>query len=165
MNACGGDSQVPDTDCADQATVAEQLDQVAWPVIVGTVAEWDGATASLIVNEVWRGFDLPDKVEIVAEPGRAYTIDAQYIVFPSNREPPFVDTPCSATTRFTAAIAELRPARTRIVVPTGIEDTDLPWEWVIAALVAGAVVAVSRRVIDRRRRPAAVWNPDHELGD
>ena len=163
LGACGANPDVPDSNCTDPDDAADQMQLVAWPVILGTVAEWDGTTASLIVEEVWRGFDVAARVDVVAEPGRAYTVGVQYLVFPANREPPFLDTPCSATTRFTAELADLRPNQVRVILPDPARDADLPWEWVTAALLLAAAYRLTRWIVAKRRYSEPLWNPDHHI--
>ncbi|MFC2177459.1 hypothetical protein ACFLRH_03485 [Actinomycetota bacterium] len=163
LAACGGGG-APDTDCENPETVAERV-RFASIVLLGTVTEWDGETAQLEIDEIWRGPDLPEKVEIVPERGRAYTAGVRYLVFPTDSPSPLADARCSATTRWNESLAEFKPTRTRVPGTAPAEDADLPWEWVIAAAVLAGGYAAIRRVLDERHRPKAIWNPDHRLDD
>ena len=111
---------------------------------------------------MWRGYDLPNRVELLPEPGRAYTVGVQYLVFPANEVPPFVDDACGATTRYTEQLAALRPSQVRTVTPPPAVDADLPWEWLIA-VAALAGVATTWRVVQDRRRAPPEWDPHHEM--
>lgn len=160
--ACGGSESVPDTNCAESPDSAEQV-RFQGMLFDGVVVSWDGTTATVAVNEIWRGVDIPADVEVVPEPGRAYTEGVRYLFFPTNSRPPFIDTPCSATVRWTEEIAALRPEAARRPVNATATDPDLPWEWLFGVLGAvGAVMVVAGL---RRRRPGATatWNPDHRI--
>lgn len=161
--ACGGAASIPDTNCADPESVAERV-RFESIVIKGIVTAWDGTTADFTIEEIWRGPDLPEKVEIVAEAGRAYTAGEKYLVFPTDNPSPLADAPCSATTRWDESLAEYRPAGARVPGTAPAEDADLPWEWVltVAALVAGFSGV---RALLERRHPEPEWNPDSSLTD
>ena len=163
LPACAG-AAAPDTDCENPESVTERV-RFASIVVLATVAEWDGTTAQLEVEEIWRGPDMPVEVAIVPEPGRAYTAGVRYLVFPTGSPPPLTDARCSATTRWDESLEELRPARTRAPRQLGPVDADLPWEWFVAAAALVGIVAAGRHVFEKRRHPEPVWNPDYRLDD
>ena len=163
LAACG-DSVVPDTDCESPETVADQV-RFASIVILGSVTDWDGSTAQFEIDEIWRGPDLPEEIEIVPELGRAYTEGVRYLVFPTGSPSPLDDARCSATTRWDESLNEFRPERARVPGTAPAEDADLPWEWLIAAAVLAGGYSGIRHLLERRRHPEPVWNPDHRLDD
>ena len=163
LAACG-DVAVPDTDCVDPATVAERV-RFASIVLLGTATDWDGTTARFKIDEIWRGPDLPEEVEIVPEPGRAYTAGARYLLFPTDSPSPLADARCSATTRWDESLAEYRPARVRDPGSAPVTDADLPWEWVIAAAALAGGFGAVRYLVEKRRHPEPVWNPDYRLDE
>lgn len=163
LASCGGEA-VPDTNCADPEVAAERV-RFASMVLLGEVTAWDGTTAEFNIEEIWRGPDLPAEVDIVPEEGRAYTAGVRYLVFPSMAPSPLVDTPCSATVRWSEDLAELRPATARAPGTAPAEDADLPWEWVIGAAVLFALFTGTRSIVERRRHPKPVWDPDFTFED
>lgn len=162
--ACGGASDVADTDCADPERAADQV-RVASIVLLGTVTAWDGTTARFEIGEIWRGPDLANEVDITPEDGRAFTTGVEYLVFPSYSASPLVDRPCSATTRWVAELEELRPATARVPGASPADDADLPWEWAIAGGVLAAVLLAGRRILEKRRHPEPAWDPDYNLDE
>lgn len=150
---------MPDTDCASPEVAAERV-RFASIVLVGTVQTWDGTTAGFEIEEIWRGPTLPGEVEIVAESGRAYTEGARYLVFPTDSPSPMADARCSATIRWTDDLAELRPESARGPGVTPAQDADLPWEWIIGAVVLLGAVAGVRKLLDRREHPEPEWDPE-----
>ncbi len=162
LPACGGDAA--DTDCESPESAAERV-RFASIVVLGTVTEWDGTTAQLKVEEIWRGPDMPEEVAIMPEPGRAYTTGVRYLLFPTGGPPQLADARCSATTRWDESLEELRPARTRAPRQLGPVDADLPWEWLVAAAALAGIAAAGRHVFEKRRHPEPVWNPDYRLED
>ena len=161
--ACGG-SGVPDTDCDDPPAVPDQV-LFASIVLLGTVTDWDGTTAQFTIDEIWRGPDLPKEIEVVPEPGRAYTAGVRYLVFSTNSPSPLFDARCSATTRWNDSLKQYRPARTRLPRTAPTQDADLPWEWLIAAAILAGGYAGMRRLKQKRAHPEPEWNPDHTLDD
>ncbi|MCP3977092.1 MAG: hypothetical protein GY720_21600 [bacterium] len=162
--ACGGATPVSDSDCADPETVAERV-RFESIVVKGVVTDWDGTTAQFTIEEIWRGPDLPEKVEIVPLEGRAFTTGERYLVFPTDNPSPLADAPCSATTRWDESLAEYRPATARVPGVAPAEDADLPWEWVLALAALAAGFLGTRRLIERRRHPEPEWNPDFRFDD
>jgi hypothetical protein len=163
LAACAG-AAVADTDCEDPDTVAERV-RFFSIVLLGTVTDWDGTTAQFKIEEIWRGPDLPEEVEIVPEFGRAYTEGVRYLVFPTGSPSPLADARCSATTRWNDSLNEFRPERARVPGTAPAKDADLPWEWVIAAAVLAGGYGAIRHLLERGRHPEPVWNPDHRLDD
>lgn len=163
LAACG-ESAVPDTDCENPDAVADRV-RFASIVVLGTVTDWDGTTAQFTVEEIWRGPDLPEEIDIVPEFGRVYARGERYLVFPTDSPSPLADARCSATTRWDESLAEFRPARTRAPGRAPAKDPDLPWEWVIAAAALAGGYGAVRHFLERRRHPEPVWNPDHRLDD
>lgn len=154
-----GNTEVPDTDCPTPEPAAERV-RFASLVLVGTAQSWDGTTAEFEIEEIWRGPDLPDEVEIVPEPGRAYTPGVRYLLFPSNSPSPLADARCSATVRWSEELADLRPLVTRTPGTAPAEDADLPWEWVIGFAAVAGLATATRKLLDRRRHPEPEWNPE-----
>jgi len=134
-------------------------------VLLGSVTDWDGTTAEFEIDEIWRGPDLPKEIEIIPEPGRAFTAGVDYLVFPADRPSPLTDRPCSATTRWSGELEQLRPSTARVPGTAPARDPDLPWEWVLAGAALAAVLLAGRRIAEKRRHPEPVWDPDYSLED
>ena len=101
-------------------------------VFVGTVVSLENLDrwATVQVDEVWKGEDVPEEVEVRAGPkgertmttvDRSYVLGRQYLffLFSPYRDPPdfYRDTACSATTRFKQELTKFRPA--------GLEESPL----------------------------------------
>lgn len=97
--------------CAPQLDTAEALEQ-AQAVFVASVRSLDpsGRVAQMEVLSVWKGRDLPSRVEVrgatssdaptTATDGR-FSQGATYLVIPENGREPFLATSCSATQPYT----------------------------------------------------------------
>lgn len=164
--ACGNSSEaIADTNCADPTTPEERV-RFQVTLIDGTVTSWDGTTATVAVHEIWRGVDMPPEVTVIPEPGRAYTEGVRYLIFPTNSREPFIDTPCSATVRWSDELADLRPTAARVPDNAAAVDADLPWEWLLGGLGALALGGLVWSILNRRRpMPTSAWDPDHRIAD
>jgi hypothetical protein len=155
--SCGAAAENP-------AAVADQV-RVASMVLLGTVTDWDGKIAQFTIDEIWRGPDLPEEIEIVPDLGRNYTAGVRYLAFPSDSPSPLTDARCSATSRWDESFAEFRPIRARLPRSAPARDADLPWEWIIAAATLAGGYGAVRHLLERQRHPEPVWNPDHRLDE
>lgn len=128
-------------------------------VFVGTVSATSNGNrwATVAVQEVWRGPDMPATVVIQGGPAgnaatsvdRSFQVGTTYLFFPNvdSGTGALTDNSCSSTTEFTEDMAKLRPATVR--QPLGSEPTAgggfdieslLPVG--VAVLVFGALLAV-----------------------
>ena len=159
--ACGGEALL-DTDCPDPLNFGDSI-RFQSPLFVGTVRDWDGTQAEVEVEEVWRGPDLDREVVVVPEPGRRYDAGERYLFFPDNSRSPFTDPACSATTRLTDSVAELRPDSARLIMAI---PGDPPWGWILAIAGAGVLLVIGWNITMRARRGRPPeWDPDHRLAD
>ncbi|HEY8762510.1 MAG TPA: hypothetical protein VIP52_16525 [Candidatus Dormibacteraeota bacterium] len=144
----------------------------AAPVLfVGTVTSTgNGArVATVRVESVWRGPEIPTYVRVVGTPvsgfnqassvDRTYQAGQRYLFVPTNSSSPFQDNRCTATQPFTSATASLAPADARAPLPGG--DPGPPWvadvlPWIVALVALVAVgVAAGLWIRHRRRHRAA----------
>ena len=97
--------------CAPRLDTAEALEQ-AQTVFVASVRSLDpsGRVAQMDVLSVWKGRDLPSRVEVrgatsadapTASTDGRFTQGATYLVIPENGREPFLATSCSATQPYT----------------------------------------------------------------
>lgn len=99
-------------------------------VIVGTVIDLENLDrwATVRVDEVWEGEEVPEEIEVRAGPkgertmttvDRTYVLGRQYLFFPYRDRPDFYrDSACSATTAFGPRLMKFRPA--------GLEEPLMP---------------------------------------
>jgi len=157
--ACAS-AEEPDTDCEVGASPVDRI-RLQSTLFRGLVESWDGTTAVVLVTEVWRGPDLADRVDVRPEAGRRFTVGADYLFFPENNSPPFVDRRCSATARWNDTFGDLRPANYRSFA----RPRSVPVGWLalaaLAAIIAASWIAAGRR----SRMPESVWNPGHRIAD
>jgi hypothetical protein len=134
-------------------------------VFVGTITQVSndggeqgrGRTASVNVDEVWKGGSLPSTVEVngTAEPGtpgistrdRFFKVGTKNVFFPMNDRSPFRDNACTATSEFSNDIEALRPN-----LPTTGFSAALAWRTGAVAISLGGI---SLLVVVRRRRVSA----------
>ena len=104
-------------------------------VFVGTVLEVrsDRRTATVRVEEVWKGGDLPPTVlvrggpeEFTTSTDRTFEREARYLFFPTVEGNTITDSACSATQRYTADLDRLRPADARVPPTPAPEPTAAP---------------------------------------
>lgn len=76
-------------------------------VFVGRVATLESGrtVAGVRVVSVWKGPDLPERIEVLGgfegdADARKFSIGGTYIFFPTNRRPPFIADGCTATRLF-----------------------------------------------------------------
>lgn len=105
----------------------EQAIEEAKTVFVGTVESLadEGHHATVRVEEVWKGPDLPPVVEVRGSPGgdgamrartsvdRTYTDDTKYLFVLYDEDLPLEDNVCSRTSEWTEEYAQYRPAQVR----------------------------------------------------
>ena len=133
-------------------------------VFVGTVIDLNGGGrwATVEVQEVWKGGDLPAEAEVRGGPGaknvatsvdRHYKLNRQYLFIPYKRNGPvFRDSACSRTTRFRTELNRFRPlgAGEPSTSPSSEspspdvdkEDNDTLWALLGAAVVGSSFVAL-----------------------
>ena len=143
----------------------EQAVQRAEIAFVGTVMSVanGGRWATVAVEEVWVGPDLPPLITVRGGPegnsatsiDRSFTAGTRYLFMPFSAEGTLQDNSCSSTTEFVAEHAKLRPANARLplvseTVPlTPLDPTTLllPVALIVGAgsLVFGAALVLRRR--------------------
>jgi hypothetical protein len=138
-------------------------------VFVGTVTSTGNRDreATVKVESIWRGPDMPASVTVVGTPAsgwnagtsidRTFKAGERYLFVPTNTSSPFQDNSCTATQPYTAAIAGMAPAGARTPAPTlqsapdellAPDRSPLPW---VAAAVVALLAAVAGLLIWRRR--------------
>lgn len=108
-------------DCAVPPAPSEAMAsaQVAFVGVVTAVAD-NAQTATFDVQEIWKGPNLADPITVYgggiatagsAAEGRSWTPGARYLVFPTvDADGNLIDSMCSPTSLYTAALDALRPA-------------------------------------------------------
>jgi hypothetical protein len=126
--------------------------------------------ATVKVESIWRGPDLPANVTVVGTPtsgwntassiDRTYTAGQRYVFVPTNARPPFQDNSCTPTQPYTAAMASMAPADARTPAPAPrsapdelIAPDSSPLPWAAAAAIAVLGVVAGLLIWRRRRRP------------
>jgi hypothetical protein len=161
--------QAAGASCAELPRLAQSVAS-ADVIFVGRVtAVTNGSRwATVAIEDVWKGRDLPAAVEVHAGPAdppgplqaassvdRTYRVGSRYIFFPYGKPPTFRDSSCSATQRYEKRLEGFRPASA-----PGPPDGEAPTEdaeptpfvpLLLAALVAGAVAWVATKRV--RRKP------------
>lgn len=136
-------------------------------VFVGTVTNLanEGRVATVRVDEVWRGGEIPAEVTVFGgtdpagpmEDDRTFEAGVRYVFFPFVAEGRMVDSICTATTPWVEEFAALRPAGAQTPAPSAdsaagpfgaIADLALPI--LTALLIGGAALGVAI-VVGRRR--------------
>lgn len=134
---------------------------------VGTVTALanDAHLASVSVEEVWTGPDLPSVVEVgnvrpAGDPesvwDRTYTLGARYLFFPYVEDGRLVDGPCTFTSEWQPELEQYRPATVRTPDEVEPEPSDplatlgdlvLPMAAVaiLTVVIIGGAMLVSRR--------------------
>jgi hypothetical protein len=134
-------------------------------VFVGTVTStsYAGRKATVLVETIWYGPDLPAQVEVIGSPAlnaatsvdRSFQQGARYLFVPTNNQSPFQDNACSATQPYTPEIAAYKPEGAREVhAPATVQDTSPLrfWPWLLLPIAAAGVgLAVRAR---RRQKPS-----------
>lgn len=146
---------IRDADVAFVGTVTRVANQDRW--------------ATVTVEELWRGPDLPAVVEVRAGPpgntassvDRTYAAGTRYLFTVTAGDGALNDSSCSSTTEWTADLAEFRPADARPPVTSLAElpstDADSPSLILPLAAVAAVGLVVFGAVAfvaGRRRSPA-----------
>ncbi len=145
-------------------------------VFIGRVVELsnDNRSATVEVEQVWKGPELPDVVVVHGGPEREdeiTSVDRQfglgsYVFFPTNAGPPFTDNSCSLTQPATSALDAVNPFLEEPPDPQGapsapsavpttvaaqggsLEDGDnslAPWIIVLPVMVAALGLAFGAR--------------------
>jgi hypothetical protein len=143
----------------------EQAVQRAEIAFVGTVMSVanGGRWATVAVDEIWVGPDLPSIISVRGGPegnsatsvDRSFTAGTRYLFMPFIAEGTLQDNSCSSTTEFIADHAKLRPANARL--PLASETVPLtsfdPMSMLLpVALVVGAGALVFGAALLLRRR-------------
>lgn len=151
--------------CAEPPASISQAIRSAPVVFVGTVTGTSdgGRTATVHVDELWRGAVLPGEVTLHGSPDvsaeatsvdRHYDNGKRYLFVPESAGGSvFDDNSCSLTRAFTSDLAAYRPASARYYPPASAGPPLVP---VAAAAVLG-IVAVATAVGLRRRRRVSAW--------
>lgn len=156
-------------DCAVPPAPADAL-KSATTAFVGTVtAVADNAqTATFHVEEIWAGTNLSDPIMVyggglatagTAAEGRSWTVGTRYLVFPTiDQDGNLLDSQCSPTVEYTAALDALRPASAH--APQGPPTSGIPGDPPIATvfltiIVFGTLGAVFFWRMGRPGEPAA----------
>jgi hypothetical protein len=154
-------------DCQPAPPIEEAV-RTSELVFVGTVTALGngGRSATVQVEEVWRGAEIPATVTVFggtdpaqpAEDDRTFETGVRYVFFPVEWEGRLVDHICTATTPWVDDLAAVRPAGVQTPLPTEGEPTpgplsaitDLALPIATAVLIGGAALAVAV-VVGRRR--------------
>ncbi len=152
-------------DCATQATIPDAL-RSRDTVFVGTVysLENDNRWATVLVDERWHNADgIPDTVFIHGGPGPNVTGSDQrvyeatrYVFDVTNTGPYFEDSICTATTPWTADLAQYRP--TNVAEASGsssgspFDIMNSPELVLVAVLILALLIAIVAYILILRRR-------------
>jgi hypothetical protein len=149
--------------CAIQPAFPAVLDS-ARVVFVGTVTSTSDRDrrATVRVETIWKGPDLPAVVEVFGSPvvgggaatsvDRSYQVGVRYLFVPTNDGPPFQDNACTPTRPYTPEVAAYIPADARQVQPAS-EDRSWFRFWPFLLIpVAVAGLSISAFVIRRKGR-------------
>jgi hypothetical protein len=153
--------------CIMPPPLAESI-RLAEVVIVGTVGATENRArwATINVEEIWKGPDLPPTVIVRAGPAgdtfssidRTFDAGVRYLfLLGRDEQGGFTDNACSQTTPWEVGLAALRPADFRPpTVIDGTADAGDPAELLVPAIVALLVAAVLLAIglLARGRRPA-----------
>jgi hypothetical protein len=104
--------------CAVQLPLTDSL-AASSVVFTGTVVSVDGGDriATVLVDEVWKGGPLPERVEVRGGPGdprsitsvdRSFVTGDKYLFVPINDSPPFEDNACTATREYSPQLEDAR---------------------------------------------------------
>lgn len=89
--------------CIPPADVAGALRDASTVFVGGVITTGeDGQTATMRVISIWKGRDLPGRVDVVGTDGSGenaaqFVTGATYLVIPENKREPFLASTCSAT--------------------------------------------------------------------
>ena len=130
-----------------QAIREAQVAFVGTVVAVSNNDRW----ATVAVEEVWRGPDLPTTVEVRGGPAgntatsidRTFVAATRYLFTVSAAGGGLTDTACSATTPWTPELARLRPADARAPIRAAVEPTATDPISVAAPLIAVAAIGAA----------------------
>ena len=146
----------------------EEAVRIADLVFVGSVTAIanNGRSASVRVEEVWQGDEMPAEVTVLGgtepaqamEDDRTFEAGVRYVFFPFVVDGRLVDNICTATAPWVEGFAAVRPAGARTPLPstTGAASgplaavADLALPLLTSLLIGGTAVAVAV-VVSRRR--------------
>jgi hypothetical protein len=135
-------------------------------VFVGTVTAIasEGRSASVRVEEIWRGGEMPATVTVFGgtdpaqamEDDRVFEAGARYVFVPFVIDGRLVDNICTSTTRWVDDFAAFRPAGVQTPTPSAAAGplsaiADLALPLLTAMLIGGAALAIAV-VVGRRRQ-------------
>jgi len=154
-------------DC-QMAPPIEEAVRTAELAFVGTVTEVanGGRSASVRVEEVWRGGEMPASVTVLGgmdpaqpmEDDRTFEAGVRYLFLPFAIDRQLVDNICSATRPWVDELEAVRPAGVQTPAPTAAPAAlgplsavaDLALPLLTALLIGGAALTVAV-VVGRRR--------------
>lgn len=130
-------------------------------VFVGTVIETTNEQrwATVEVEEVWKGEDIPSTAEVrggpkdppgpmnvVSSVDTSYREGARYLFVPFNSTNPYRDNACTPTRRFTPEVQRLRPSHVAVLTPGDDRDGAPPapgskWPWIPVTAAALVLIA------------------------
>jgi hypothetical protein len=152
-------------DC-QMAPPIEEAVRTSELVFVGTVTALDnsGRSATVQVEEVWRGGEMPATVTIFGgtdpeqamEDDRTFEAGVRYVFVPFVIDGRLVDNICTSTTRWVDDFAAFRPAGVQTPTPSAAAGplsaiADLALPLLTAMLIGGAALAIAV-VVGRRRQ-------------
>jgi hypothetical protein len=152
--------------CLERPPLEQAIERNA-VVFVGTVETLRNVArfATVRVHEQWKGAALPDTVEVrgtdVDDPtagtsgDRSYDLGSRYLFVPANSMPPFLDGLCSATTPWSAELAQLRPGAAPGASGHGASSSGRLILASLAVLAAGAAWLSWNELKRQRPRPRA----------
>lgn len=127
-------------------------------VFKGTVEEFGNNTATVRVDDIWKGPPLPETVAVItgvvdddpddglvpaSSVDRHLEVGVTYLFFPVNESSPFEDNICTSTRRYRPALERLRDPSRSIdpAEPSGEGPSELPRTGTGATLIVWMVVA------------------------
>ncbi len=135
-------------------------------VFVGTVVELEnnGRLATVEVEEIWKGSDVPATVRVtgadldtgaVTSVDRSFELSGRYLFVPFDRKKDvFLDNACTSTTSYREGLARFRPSSAETPSPLSTEGEDEPADgsapfWIyllpVGLVVLGVLVVRLRR--------------------
>jgi hypothetical protein len=119
---------------------------------VGTVETISnrGRDATVAVESLWKGPDLPAEVEVFGGPRREnialsnerhFEDGTRYLFIPTNRRPPFKDNACTQTQQYRSALDRFAPEQADADVPFDDFDDSPHWLTIVLSILAVSAAA------------------------